>query len=98
MIVVVKDGQVYFAKGYGYADLKNRISVDPERTLFRIASVAKVVTGTAIMQLVESGQLDLHRDVNAYLTRFKIENKFDRPITMAHLLTHTPGLDERYKE
>jgi hypothetical protein len=47
------------------------------------------------MQLVEEGRLDLDRDVNAYLD-FRIPEAFGKPITMRHLMTHTPGFAERY--
>ncbi|HEU0291142.1 MAG TPA: serine hydrolase domain-containing protein [Anaerolineales bacterium] len=52
-VSVVKDGGLFFAKGYGYADLENSIPVDPEQTGFRIGSVTKLFTATAVMQLVE---------------------------------------------
>src|SRR5262245_45495174 len=66
VLVVVRDGQVALARGYGQADLENHVPVDPERTIFRIASVSKVVTATAAMQLVQEGKLELHTDVNEY--------------------------------
>src|SRR5262245_57336920 len=61
-VSVVKDGKLLFAKGYGYADLENNIPVDPEQTVFRIGSVTKLFTWTAVMQLVEQGKLDLNAD------------------------------------
>jgi CubicO group peptidase (beta-lactamase class C family) len=48
------------------------------------------------MQLVEEGRLDLDRDVNNYLD-FRIPDAFGKPITMRHLMTHTPGFAERYR-
>src|SRR5215211_5788219 len=66
-VSVVKDGKLFFAKGYGSADLKKAIPVDPERTNFRIGSVAKLFTWTAVMQLAEQGKLDLDADINTYL-------------------------------
>ena len=93
MVAVVKDGSLFFAKGYGYADVDARKPVDPERTLFRPGSVSKLFTWTAVMQLVEQGKLDLDRDVNEYLD-FKIPATFSEPITMRHLLTHTLGVEE----
>ena len=90
---VVKDGEVFFAKGYGYADVANGTPVDPETTLFRIGSISKLFTWTAVMQLVEQGRIDLREDVNTYLD-FEIPATYDEPITMWHFLTHTPGLEE----
>ncbi|HEY2532410.1 MAG TPA: serine hydrolase domain-containing protein [Xanthobacteraceae bacterium] len=48
-LVVVKDGKILFARGYGYADVAKRTPVDPSKTLFRIASISKTLTWTAIM-------------------------------------------------
>src|SRR3546814_2361352 len=67
VVVVVKDGQVLLQKGYGYADLEKHTPVDPADTLFRPGSISKLFTWTAVMQLVEQGQLDLDADVNQYL-------------------------------
>ena len=94
-VSVVKDGQLFFAKGYGYADLENGIPVDPEQTIFRIGSVGKTFTWTAVMQLVEQGKLDLDADVNTYLD-FRIPDTYPQPITLRHLLTHTSGLEDRW--
>ncbi len=93
-VSVVKDGKLFFAKGYGYADLEKGIPVDPEQTIFRIGSVGKVFTWTAVMQLVEQGKLDLEADVNTYLD-FRIPNTYPQPITIKHLLTHTSGFENR---
>jgi CubicO group peptidase (beta-lactamase class C family) len=91
----VKDGEIFLAKGYGYADVKKRKPVDPERTMFRPGSVSKLITWTAVMQLVEQGKIDLNADVNTYLKEFKIPETFPEPITMTHLMTHTPGFEEK---
>jgi len=93
-IAVVKDGELFFAKGYGYADREKKIPVDPETTLFRPGSTSKLFTWTAVMQLFERGQLDLDADVNTYLTTFQIPDTFPEPITMKHLLTHTAGFED----
>jgi CubicO group peptidase (beta-lactamase class C family) len=93
VIVLVMNGEVFFAKGYGRADLESRIPVDPARNLFRPGSVSKLFTWTAVMQLVEQGQLDLDVDINTYLD-FTIPATFPQPITLKHLLTHTPGFED----
>ena len=93
--VLVKDGEVLLAKGYGYADLDNRKPVQPAETLFAVGSVAKVFTATAIMQLAERGLLDLHDPVSHYVKDFPIGKNCSRPVTIEHLLTHTAGFDER---
>jgi CubicO group peptidase (beta-lactamase class C family) len=97
VITVVKDGQVVFAKGYGFSDVKKRNPVTVDGTLFRPGSISKTFTWTAVMQLVEQGKIDLNRDVNDYLD-FKIPATFDKPITMKDLMTHTPGFEETVKD
>ena len=96
-VSVVKDGKLFFAKGYGYADLENDIPVDPARTTFRIGSIAKLFTWTAVMQLAEQGKLDLDADVNTYLD-FRIPDTYPQPITLKHLMTHTSGFEGLYYE
>lgn len=97
---IVKDGELLLNKGYGYADPQQRLPVDPEHTLFRPGSASKIFTWTAVMQLVEQGKIDLHADVNQYLD-FEIPvqatqpGQKPQPITMEHLLTHTPGFEDR---
>jgi CubicO group peptidase (beta-lactamase class C family) len=92
-IVVVRNGNIVFSKGYGYANVAKRSPVIPARTLFRPGSVSKLFTWTAVMQLVQAHKLNLDADVNTYLD-FKIPPKFGKPITLRNLLTHTPGFEE----
>ena len=94
-VAVVKDGRLFFAKGYGQADRERGTPVVADQTLFRVGSVAKPVTGTAVMQLVEQGRLDLHADINTYLKEFQVPATYPQPITLAHLLTHTAGFEEK---
>jgi CubicO group peptidase (beta-lactamase class C family) len=96
-VAVVKDGALFFAKGYGYADVEQRKPVDPERTLFRLGSTSKLFTWTAVMQLVEDGKLDLDADVNRYLD-FKIPATYPEPITLRHIMTHTAGFEEDLRD
>ncbi|MFV2195441.1 serine hydrolase domain-containing protein [Nocardiopsis sp. LOL_012] len=100
VVSVVHDGEILTARGYGYADTGadggDPVPVDPEETLFRVASVSKPVTATAVMGLVQEGELDLDADVNDYLD-FTLPAAFDEPVTMRHLLSHTPGFEERLR-
>lgn len=93
VVTVVENGQVIFVRGYGYANVENQAPVDPEQTLFRIGSISKLFTWTAVMQLVEQGKLDLEADVNQYLD-FKFPATFPQPITMKHLMSHTAGFED----
>lgn len=67
VVVIVRDGQVAFEKGYGYGDFAARQPVDPEHTLFRVASNSKMFAWTSVMQRIEEGKPDLHTDVNKCL-------------------------------
>lgn len=95
VFVVVRRNEVLLAKGYGWADRERRIAVEPEHTLFRVASVTKLLTATAAMQLVESGRLGLDDPVNQHLRLFQLAANFAQPVRVRHLLTHTAGFDER---
>jgi CubicO group peptidase (beta-lactamase class C family) len=97
VVLVVKNGAVFFAKGYGYSDVDKKIPVTADATLFRPGSISKLFTWTAVMQLVEQGKLDLDRDINGYLD-FQIPAKFGKPITLRNLMTHTPGFEEQIKD
>ncbi len=95
--VIVKDGQVLTQRGFGYADVAAYKPVDPSSTLFRIGSISKLFTWTAIMQLVEQGRIDLDGDVNRYID-FKIPAYQGKPVTIRNLMTHTPGFEELLKD
>lgn len=96
VFIVIDDSRIVFAKGYGYADLESRTPVSTDGTLFRVGSISKLFTATAALQLVERGALDLNKDVNQYLSLFKLESSFPRPVTVANLLTHTGGFGEQF--
>jgi len=94
VVAVVKDGEIFFLKGYGYADWEARKKVDPERTLFRIGSITKLFVWTSVMQLVEEGVLDLDTDINEYLEGFQIPDTYLQPITLRHVMTHSAGFED----
>ncbi|NLH55969.1 MAG: serine hydrolase, partial [Rikenellaceae bacterium] len=94
-LALVKDDEIVVTKGYGYSDYYQRIPVDPTQTMFRIGSVSKLFVWFAVMQMVEQGKIDLDADVNTYLKDFKIPEAFDGPITMRHIMSHTPGFEDK---
>ncbi len=96
VVVVVKDGQILTERGFGFSDVAKRTPVDPKLTLFRPGSVSKLLTWTAVMQLVEQGKIDLDGDVNQYLD-FKIPPRDGKPVTMRNLMQHTAGFEEQAK-
>lgn len=93
-ISIVKDGKVLLAKGYGFTDEKKQVPVRADSTLFRIGSISKMFTWFSVMQLVSQGKLDLQADINTYLKDFKIPATYPEPITLKHLMTHTPGFED----
>ncbi|MFD2796317.1 serine hydrolase domain-containing protein [Promicromonospora vindobonensis] len=97
VVSVVDDGEIVTTRGYGHSDTGttggDAVPVDPEQAVFRPGSVSKLFTATAVMQLVESGDVDLDTDVAEYLD-FEVPRRFDEPITLRHLLTHTAGFEE----
>jgi CubicO group peptidase (beta-lactamase class C family) len=93
---IVRHDSIVALKGYGYARLRKGDSarVVAERTVFRVASIAKLFVATAVMQQVERGTLELDADVNRYLA-WRVPTEWPEPITLHALLTHTAGFDER---
>ena len=72
VFVFISGGEIAIARGYGAAQLEPHRPVDPDRTMFRLASVSKTITAIAALQLVEQKRIDLHTDVNAYLKSFRL--------------------------
>jgi CubicO group peptidase (beta-lactamase class C family) len=97
-VAVVHDGKILTTRGFGYADTgtgeTGPVPVDPDQHLFRAGSVSKLVTDTAVLQLVQDGELDLDADVQTYLD-FELPRRFDAPLTLRQLMTHTAGFEER---
>jgi CubicO group peptidase (beta-lactamase class C family) len=93
VLVVVRGDRMVFQKSYGFANLENREPVSTSNTLFRVASISKILTAAAVLQLAQAHLLSLHRNVNRYLTGFRIAPAFGAPITLFDLLTHSSGFD-----
>jgi CubicO group peptidase (beta-lactamase class C family) len=93
VFVVVKNGEILFEQGYGFADVTAQKPIDAKSTLFRPGSISKLFTWTAVMQLVEQGKLNLDTDINEYLD-FKVPARGGKPITLRNIMTHTSGFEE----
>jgi CubicO group peptidase (beta-lactamase class C family) len=96
-VLVMKDGQLLVQKGYGYSNFRDKKPVNPAATIFRLASISKLFTWVAVMQLEEQGKLDLDTDINQHLD-FRIRPAFGRPITIRNLMTHTGGFEETVRD
>lgn len=96
-VSVVQNGQVVLKKGYGFAKLGPARPVDPDRTLFRIASISKTFTWIAVMKEVEAGRMRLDAPVNLYLPeKIQVRDQgFDRPVKVIDLMSHSPGFEDR---
>jgi len=88
-IQVSSKGETLFAAGYGNADLETGTEVHPESTVFRIASISKPITATALARLVEEGVLQLDEDVRTYVPEFPGKHGV---ITLRQLASHTAGI------
>jgi CubicO group peptidase (beta-lactamase class C family)/D-alanyl-D-alanine dipeptidase len=90
-IALVDDRQTVWAKGFGFADPKDKTPATAD-TVYRVGSVSKLFTDIAIMQLVEQGKLDLDAPVSRYLPEFSPRNPFGKPVTLRQLMSHRSGL------
>jgi len=90
---IVHDRDLLWSKGFGSSDLAAKTPATP-KTIYRIASITKLFTSTAIMQLRDAGKLRLDDPIVNFIPEFKIKNNFPNAptITVQHLLTHTSGL------
>ncbi|MBZ0112397.1 MAG: beta-lactamase family protein [Thermoanaerobaculia bacterium] len=90
---VVYEGELIWSKGYGFADLESKVPATTT-TQYRLGSVSKIFTSTAILQLRDRGALSLDDPITRFLPNFTVGNPFpgSPPITLRHLLTHTSGL------
>jgi CubicO group peptidase (beta-lactamase class C family) len=93
-LVVVKGSEIALLEGFGLADPENGIQVDPNETVFRIASVSKPLTALAVLRAASDGLLDLDADINTYLD-FTVDDFDGTSATSAAILTHTAGFEDR---
>lgn len=94
-VAIVKDNKELYKAGYGFSNIETKSSVDPDTTTFPAASVSKLFTATAIMQLYQEGKLDLNENIQTYLDDIVINNPYKEKISCQNLLTHSSGLDEQ---
>ena len=92
-IGIVHDQELVWSRGFGFSDPDTKTPATTQ-TLYRIASITKVFTATAIMQLRDAGKLKLDDPIGKYLSWYKIKNRHpgSPTATIRHLLTHTSGL------
>ncbi|MDO6809436.1 serine hydrolase domain-containing protein [Zobellia galactanivorans] len=88
-ITVLKQGEPFFQKGYGLADLERKLPVDPQSSVFRIASVSKPIAATALAYMVGDNLIDLDASFYTYVPYFP-KKKYD--FTIRQLASHTAGI------
>ena len=106
-VIIVKDNQVVYHKGFGYANESSKKAM-PSNAIYRIMSQTKAITSLAIMQLYEQGKISLDQNVSTIISSFKnptVLNEFNskdssyttlpakREVTIRDLLTHSSGID-----
>ncbi|MFQ5771653.1 MAG: serine hydrolase domain-containing protein, partial [bacterium] len=87
-VIVIHNGEIIFKKGYGLANLEQKIQVSTS-TNFRLASVTKQFTAMCIMMLAEQGELGFDDNLTKFFPKFP---EYGNKITVRHLLQHTSGL------
>jgi len=88
-ITVLKEGETLYQKGFGYADFDKKIKIDPNRTIFRIASISKNIAATALAFMVKEGAIDLSSSLYNYVPYFP-KKKYD--FSIRQLASHTAGI------
>jgi CubicO group peptidase (beta-lactamase class C family) len=92
--VFVRNGTVVYERGYGVSDVAAKTKVDPQRTVWPIASITKTVTALGALQLVADGRIRLDDDLNRHLKRVQVPAQGYAPLTLRHVLSQTGALDE----
>ncbi len=97
-VAVIENGKIIWMESFGYADKENKIEATPN-TLYTIASISKPITATGIMNLVESGKLDLDVDIQTYLDTLELKyyTNDSNKVTCRNLLSHTSGLPMHFQ-
>ena len=96
-IAVVDEHGLIWAKGFGYADKENNVPATPE-TVYRVASISKLLTATAVMQLAEQGKMNIDAPLQNYIPGFSIKTHFSArgAITPRNMMTHHSGLPSNF--
>ena len=88
-ISIMKNGEMVYSKGFGYADIESKTKIIPSSTKFRIGSFSKTLTASALMKLVEEKKLDLDESIHTYVPEFPKKN-WD--FSLRHMAGHLSGI------
>ena len=87
-LAIIKDGKIIYKRGYGMANLEHNIPITPT-SVFRIGSTSKQFTASCIAILALQGKISLDDDIRKHIPELP---KYEKPITIRHLLHHTSGI------
>jgi len=92
-LALMDDGEIVWAQGFGYADKTNQRQAEAE-TLYKVGSISKLFTATALMQLVEQGKVDLDAPIQTYIPELqpKYHYQVNTPVTLRQIMCHRSGL------
>src|SRR5688572_1588182 len=95
-LVLIQGNKIVAKHGFGTANAETGAAVDPDQTLFRVASVSKAVTAWGVMKLVEERKIGLDEPILPHLTRWRFPGSeaYRDKVTVRQLLSHTAGLDD----
>ncbi|MEL7529212.1 MAG: serine hydrolase domain-containing protein, partial [Pseudomonadota bacterium] len=96
VVVIVSGDEVLLSKGYRLADARTGHLMTPEDSVLPLASVTKVFTALAVLQLAREGRLALDDPIARHLPELELDQRFGN-IRIIHLLSHTAGLEDRYR-
>lgn len=92
-VAVMRNEKIVYEKGYGLASLEHGRPIEPQKTVFNIASSSKQFTAASVLLLVRDGKLSLDDDIRKFIPELP---DYGHPITLNHLLHHTSGLRDYY--
>jgi CubicO group peptidase (beta-lactamase class C family) len=95
-VAVASDGKILWEAAFGWANREQLIEATPQ-TPYSLASISKPFTATAVMKLVERGQLALDRQANNYLGDARIRGRDAAKATVRRVLSHTAGLPSYFR-
>ena len=84
-----KEGYIEYSKGFGYADIEKKISVNPKNSLFRIGSLSKTLAGTALMKMYEEKKIEIDSSVGFYIKDLPFDKN---KITLRQIAGHLSGI------
>ncbi len=90
-VIIHKQGKTILEKGFGYADIEHKIPADPQKTIFRTASISKCITGLALGKMVEEGIVDFDDSFYKHVPYYP---KKEYDFTLRQLASHTAGIRE----